>query len=150
MTFYENYLLSDIAKCMRCQKPAIATLLEKTDEAVIAGYVCADNHVSRVVYFANNPNKALFEEFLRNQLGECVRSRDIRKATRHGWELSGAAEKEIPNDLIQLYWTFYAKNDEEKNLTTYLCQQQNGGCGRLFTQSGSQRIMLCPTCSKTT
>jgi hypothetical protein len=147
--FAENYLLVSIAKCMRsCQKPAKATPIQRTDESLTVAYVCPESHVSRIVYFATNPDAKWFESFLRNQLGDRIRSRDIRKATRHGWELDGNAEKEIPNDVTQFYWTFYARNEEEKNYSTILCMKERGGCGRLFTQSFARKSVLCPDCLK--
>ena len=148
MKFVEDYLLVDTAKCGRCKKPAKAMPLRKTEDELTAAYVCPENHVSRVVYFAKDPDERLFEEFLRNQLGERIKARDIRKATRHGWELGVKAEKEIPSKITELYWTFYAKTDKEKEYGTNLCAKQNGGCGRLFTAPINEKSGLCPVCSK--
>ena len=146
--FAENYLLVDLAKCMRCQKAAKATPIQKTDESLTVAYVCPDSHVSRVVYFAANPDVKWFENFLRNQLGDRVRSKDVRKATRYGWEFAGNAEKEILNNVTQFYWTFYARNEDEKKYSTILCAKERGGCGKLFTQSTAEKSILCHACSK--
>ena len=133
---------------MRCKKPAKAVPIQKTKENLTVAYVCPDSHVSRVVYFAANADARSFDGFLRDQLGDRIRSRDIRKATRHGWELAGKAEEEISNDVTQFYWTFYAKNEEDKKYSTLLCAKEGGGCGRLFTQSIVENSVLCPDCSK--
>jgi hypothetical protein len=144
----KRFLLIDSAKCVRCKEEAKATPLLESADSIIAGYVCRNGHVSRVVYFATNPDTSWFEDFLRNQLGDRVRSKDIRKATRHGWELGANAEKEMPTSVAQFYWTFYPLNEEERNYNTSLCSKEKG-CGKLFTQSISENSVLCPECSKT-
>jgi len=148
----EKYLLVD-GKCSRCQKTAKATKLQRTEESLTVAYTCPDSHVSRVVYFASSPSVKWFEGFLRNQLGDRIRSKDIRRATRYGWELGGNAEEEIlnsagPKGITQFYWTFYARNDEDKAHATVLCSEDHGGCGRLFLQSIAETSRLCPQCSK--
>ena len=143
----EKYLLIDGARCSRCQKPTKAMLLHDTADGIIYGYVCGGGHVSRVVYFAAVPDVNWFEGFLRNQLGDRIRSKDLRKATRHGWELGGDAEKEMSASVAQFYWTFYPQNEEERKYATSLCSKEKG-CGRLFTQSISENSIICPDCSK--
>ena len=146
--FAEDYLLTDISTCMRCKKPSKAAPIQRNEEGLIVAYVCPDSHVSRVVNIGTNPDLKSFEHFLRNQLGERVRSRDVRKATRYGWELAGDAENRIPDKIIQVYWTFYARNENEKEFLTILCSKQSGGCGKLFTRSIAEESVLCPDCSK--
>jgi len=145
--FAEEYLLVDNGKC-KCKKNSKATPLHRNEHSLIAAYVCPDHHVSRVVNFGTNPDLKSFETFLKNQLGEQVRARDFRKATRYGWELPRDAEKKIPGKITQIYWTFYARNEKEKELFTILCPKENGGCGKLFTRSTAEGTILCPDCSK--
>jgi hypothetical protein len=121
--------------------------IRRTEEELMAAYVCSDSHVSRVVYFAVDTDAKSFEDFLRSQLGDRVRPRDIRKATRYGWELGGNAEKEISSRITELYWTFYAQNEKEKEYGTVLCATVKGGCGRLFTAPIAEKSLLCPACS---
>ncbi|MGI0092203.1 MAG: hypothetical protein ACREBS_10890, partial [Nitrososphaerales archaeon] len=79
-----------------------------------------------------------------------VRQRDIRSATRHGWELGGNAEDEIKGiseSIRQYYWTFYAKSEDEKKYGTFVCPEGSGGCGRLYTKLQSDDSEFCPDCS---
>lgn len=145
--FAEEHLLVDIGKC-KCNKPSKATPIRRNEDSLIVAYVCPDHHVSRVVYFGVNPDVRFFDDFLRNQLGERVRARDFRRATRYGWEFAGDAERKIPGKITQIYWTFYAKNEDEKGFFTILCSKENGGCGKLFTRSNAEKTTLCPVCSQ--
>ena len=152
--FAKEYLVIKEAKCYRhCQKQTRFVSLLQEGSSLVGGYVCPDNYVSRVVYFADEPDAEWFEQFLERQVGnKRLRSKDIRYATRHGWELGGNGEKEIAlvapvtKSLKQYYWTFYPKNDEEKKDGTFLCPEEEGGCGSLFTKSISDGTKLCPKC----
>lgn len=120
---------------------------------VVGAYVCPANYVSRVVYFAEDPNPDWFEKFLIDQVGDRLRKKDIRMATRHGWELGGSAEDEIleisPSHTIkEYYWTFYAGSEDDKESGTFLCQKREGGCGQLFNKLVSSESRLCPACSQ--
>ncbi len=90
LSFVEKYLVDD-AKCSRhCDKQATFVPIKQSDTSLVGAYVCPQNYVSRVVYFADNPDPNWFHKFLVDKFGKAeVRSRDIRKATRHGWELGG-------------------------------------------------------------
>ena len=125
--------------------------------SVLAGaYTCPDGYVSRVVYFADRPDPAWFEHFLRAQVGDRLNPMDIRYATRHGWELGREAEEKIKKlkhqEVRQFYWTFYPRGDEKSGSTrgTFLCSKQAGGCGRrLFVKELSEsNKLLCPACEK--
>lgn len=98
------------------------------------------------------PNPTWFEKFLVEQVGDRLRKKDIRVATRHGWELGGRAEDEIKeisisSSIREYYWTFYARSDDDKKYGTFLCQKKEGGCGKLFTKFISDDSRLCPACS---
>jgi hypothetical protein len=157
LEFVRNYLVVKSAKCFKhCERPASFVSLLQTDSSLIGAYVCPENFVSRVVYFAESPDPEAFQKFLSDQLGSSwIRQSDIRTATRHGWELGGRAEEEIKQVsksgmIKQYYWTFYAANESEKKLGTFLCPRERGGCGRLFTKLISDKSKLCPNCSKRT
>jgi hypothetical protein len=147
--FVKNYLVVSDVKCHRhCQEPAKFTLLFKGDSFFVGAYVCPSNYISRVVYFANHPDRRWFETFLSGQVGSMLRSRDIRVATRHGWELGGNAEAEIlgisdTGDVKEYYWTFYALTEDEKTLGAFICSN----CGDLFTKNFSDESTLCPKCA---
>jgi hypothetical protein len=153
MNFVDKYLIAKDAKCYRhCQGPTTFVPLVSSESSLTGAYVCPQSYVSRVVYFADEPSASWLERFLTDQLGSVrVRSKDIRKATRHGWELGEDAEEKIRGvsgngKLVQHYWTFYARSEEEKQTGTYLCSKENGGCGRLYLKSNSDNSKLCPNC----
>ncbi|HZW57303.1 MAG TPA: hypothetical protein VFF30_13525 [Nitrososphaerales archaeon] len=165
--FAREFLIVPNAKCSRhCSRPTrFVPILEKNDQnnsaILIGAYACPDNYVTRVVYFADRPDQEWFERFLREQVGDLLRSRDIRYATRHGWELGRDAEEKIgliapahlpeagkATGVTQFYWTFYPQSDEEKKRGTFLCSKEDGGCGRrLFVKEISdEKSKLCSQC----
>jgi hypothetical protein len=151
--FVEKYLAVNDAKCSRhCDSKATLIPIKETDTSLVGAYICPQNYVSRVVYFANDPDPKWFQEFLTEQLGK-VRPRDFRKATRHGWELGRDAEKEIPNisksaSISQYYWTPYPQTDREKEYGIFICPRQDGGCGKFYSKLKSDSSILCPDCRK--
>ena len=145
--FVNRYLIVQDAKCYRhCQDGAKFVALKADRPGIIGGYFCPGNYASRVVYFSLHPDRDWFEKFLRDQVEERVRSKDIRSATRHGWELGGNAETEIKkisaNGVTQLYWTAYPASEEEKVSGTFRCEN----CGRLFVKTFSDEAKLCSDC----
>lgn len=145
--FVDRYLIVKDAKCYRhCQQNAKFTPLRTDHPGVIGGYACPGNYVSRVVYFSLQPDQAWFETFLRGQVGDLLRSRDLRVATRHGWELGGKAESEIKqvssDGIRQIYWTLYPVSESEKTSGPFRCEN----CGSLFVKSFSDDADLCTKC----
>jgi predicted Zn-ribbon and HTH transcriptional regulator len=110
--------------------------------------------VSRVVYFSFYQDVKQLRNFLYSQVGkEIVADRDIRPATRHGWELGSNAMAEIgevsPTGVInEVYWTVYAKNEDERRPGVFVCSypRKGRGCNRLFVQDKKSRNRLCPKC----
>ena len=128
-----------------------------TPDRVVGGYICPGGSVSRVVYFSLEPDLNWFYTFLSGQLGkELVEQRDLRTATRHGWELDEDAAAEfacltptLPIHLIkEVYWVHHPKDDVEKTKGVFLCsdQRQGRGCGRLFVQEIASGNKLCSMC----
>ncbi len=151
--FVNKYLVQTDVKCYRhCEKPAKFVPIYQKESSLVGAYVCPEGYVSRVVYFADNPDAHWFEEFLGEQAGpERLRGKDIRKATRYGWELGGEAEMEISKvsksgKLVQYYWTFYPQNDQDEQVGTFLCPKEKGGCGKLYTELKTDDAVLCPEC----
>ena len=148
--FVNRYLVVKEGKCYRhCQDPVRFVSLFEEGSSLVGAYVCPVGYVSRIVYFANHPDRNWFEKFLGDQVSPILRARDIRVATRHGWELGGSAEAEIlgisdTGDVKQYYWTFYPKSDREKTMGAFVCKN----CGNLFTKSFSDESTLCSKCSK--
>jgi hypothetical protein len=152
LDFVNKYLVVNTAKCYRhCQEPSRFVSIFTGDSSVVGAYICPSSYISRVVYFADPPDRDWFEKFLAEQVGPMLRSRDLRVATRHGWELGGDAEAEIlaisdTGDLKEYYWTFYPKSDEEKVEGAFIC----ANCGTLFWKSFSDESSLCPNCASKT
>jgi len=146
--FVERYLIVQDARCYRhCQDRARFVPLQADRPGILGGYFCPGNYASRVVYFSLDPDREWFEKFLQNQVGNRVRSRDIRSATRHGWELGGNAETEITkisdDGIRQLYWTVYPSTEEEKTSGAFRCEN----CGKLFVKGFTDERKLCDDCS---
>jgi len=148
--FVYHYLIVRDARCYRhCQNQAQFVSLESKADGIVGGYICPGNYASRVVYFSLHPDREWFEGFLKDQAGNLVKSKDIRSATRHGWELGGLAESEIlkvsDNGVRQFYWTLYPATEEEKTKGAFRC----GKCGRLYVKQFSNDSKVCPDCAKT-
>ena len=152
LEFVKSYLVSKEAKCSRhCTEAATFVPLVEEKGSLIGAYVCPSGYASRVVYFAERADESWFEKILSEQVGQDrVRSKDIRVATRHGWELGGNAEEEIKEIfpehkmIKQYYWTSRPKKDER--LGIFLCSEEHEGCGKLFTQDLDHPETLCPNC----
>ena len=142
--------LSFAGKCYKhCDKPTSLKFLSQGSSQVIGAYVCADGFVSQVVNFSVKPDLRAFQDLLANQVGkENVSSRDIRIATRHGWELGSDATQVLESRLghgatvTEAYWRRYPKTEEEKQQAVSLCKSCNG----LFIHSSDDNQRLCPTC----
>jgi hypothetical protein len=148
VTFVRKYLIVEGLPCSRhCDKLTRFVALMEDRNKLVGSYVCPDNYVSRVVFFeSNNRDMDWFKSFVRSELdgGERIRDKDFRFATRHGWELGGEAEAEIQSvsgskGIVEYYWTFYPRGEEEKKLGNFLCEK----CGKLFTQPLSSKNKVC-------
>ena len=139
LDFVEKYLVAKDAKCSRhCDRQTRFVPIMESETSLVGAYICPQNYVSRVVYFANNPDPNWFQGFLRDQFGkDKVSSRDFRKATRHGWELGGDAEKKITKSggITQYYWTPYPQTDREKEYGIFICAREDGGCGKFYSKT---------------
>lgn len=87
--------LNFTGKCYRhCDKPTSMKVISKSADSLIGAYVCADSVVSQVVYFSTASDREYFIRTLTAQVGqEHLNPRDIRVASRHGWELGGDGER---------------------------------------------------------
>ena len=155
MRFVQKYLVANGAKCSRhCDKPAKFLPLFQSDSSIVGGYVCPEDYVSRIVYFADNPKLEWFKKYLLDHIGKkTVHDADVRTATRHGWELGGRAEGEISHvsksgEIVQYYWTPYPKTEEEKKYGVFVCPKNDGGCGRLYSKLKIDDSKICPNCRK--
>jgi hypothetical protein len=148
--FVTRYLIVNDAKCNRhCQNPAKFVTIKTDGPNFVGGYFCPGNYATRVVYFSPKPDRQWFENLLKEQAGGLFRAKDIRHATRHGWELGGGAEAEIAKisdgEVRQYYWTFYPANEEEKTTGAFRCEK----CGSLFVKKYSDDSTLCRNCRST-
>ncbi len=148
--------LSFAGKCFRhCEKPTSMRVVSRGATSVVGAYVCPDGIVSQVAYFSLKPDLESFERMLSSQVGnENFSSRDVRVASRHGWELGGAAEKVLEANLgdgaslSEVYWTRYPRTEDQKEQAVSVCQgnASRQGCMRLFMHDRSSVEKLCPTC----
>ncbi len=148
LSFVKNYLIVEGTPCYRhCEKPVHFKPFSESESNILGAYVCQDNYVSRIVYFAMKPDSDWVQNFLQQDLdgGQRVRVKDIRVATRHGWELGKNAELEAKKifkeseGIKEYYWTFYPANDYEKSNGNFLCES----CGKLFVQANSSKSNVC-------
>jgi hypothetical protein len=153
----ERHLVFDVTCRGHCSRPASFKSLSEEQGKVVGAYLCPEGFVSRVVYFGLTPDLEWFHRFLSGQLGgEMVQRRDLRVASRHGWELGeGAAEefgrlaREGQRPVVkEVYWTRYPRTDADKRRGVFLCSdpKRGRGCGRLFVQEVTSKAKLCPQC----
>lgn len=154
--FVAKHMTFDVKCRGHCDAPASFRVLLGKDNGVVGAYCCPDGFVSRVIYFSIKPDLNLFYDFLTDQLGrEMVERRDLRLATRHGWELSEQVEENrmlsfTRNRFVikEVYWTRYARTDVDKSKGVFICSdpRQGKGCGKLFIQEITSKNRLCPKC----
>jgi hypothetical protein len=153
---YVRKYLSFTGKCFRhCDKPTVMTVLSQNPTRLIGAYSCPDGFVSQVVYFSTEPDRDWFERLLQEQVGsENVSHRDLRVASRHGWELGGDAQELLRVRLgegaaiTEVYWTRYPKSEEQKQQAVSVCMgdQSREGCLKLFMHDRNSVERLCPSC----
>ncbi|HXY83640.1 MAG TPA: hypothetical protein VEH56_07940 [Candidatus Saccharimonadales bacterium] len=150
-------LLTYTGKCFHhCENPTTMRILHEADGKIVAAYSCPDGLVSQVVYFTDSkPELEWFREFLSQQVGKRqVSRRDIRLASRYGWELGGKARQMIASQLgperklTEVYWTRYPKTTEQKKITISLCigDSSKPGCLKLFNHDRKSNPILCRKC----
>jgi hypothetical protein len=152
--FVETYLRFTGSCRRHCDNPTSFVTLWSDVEHVVGAYVCPAAYVSRVISVSRKPDLKWFRTFLTAQVGEeIVVDRDIRPATRHGWELGKEAVAEIgevsPTHRVQaVYWTIYPRTENAKSRGVFLCSDPEGdrGCHKLFVQDLTATNTLCPKC----
>ena len=130
--------------------------IKGSGEEVVAAYTCPDGIVSQVVYFTKSmPDLEWFRDFLSEQVGKRnVSKRDLRIASRYGWELGREARQELESQLGQkgkiteVYWTRYPKTEQQKKIAISLCigDSNEPGCMKLFAHSRRSKLARCPVC----
>ena len=147
--------LTFTSQCRKhCTQTTIPIELWSTPTRIVKAYVCPDGYVSRVIAFSLKPSTTWFRNFLSRQgVDEILNARDLRLASRHGWELETDISQPIkhitPTGVIyETYWTIYPKTDEERQRGLFLCSddEQNKGCKRLFVQNIRSPSRYCPQC----
>ena len=143
-------------KCYRhCEKPTSMRIISQGPSRVVGAYVCPDSFVSQVVYFTTKPDVNWFEDMISGQVGkENFAHRDIRVASRHGWELGKNSLETLeaklgPNPSVtEVYWTRYPRTEDQKQVAISLCTGNGSadGCLRLFAHNRNRIEKLCPSC----
>jgi hypothetical protein len=160
MSWIQDYVQSYLTfagKCFRhCDKQTHMRIIKQTSSRIIGAYVCPEAFVSQVVYFtAAKPDLKWFRELIARQIGtQYVTKRDVRTASRHGWELGGEARLELEKKIgpegkiTEIYWSRYPKTQREKQQAVSLCigDSKTPGCGRLFVHSKATSPLLCDKC----
>ena len=155
----ERYLVFKVECRQHCCKTAdfrVIAHAEKQD-GIVGVYICPNGFVSRVVYFSLEPNLNWFYAFLSGQLGKkMVQKRDLRIATRYGWELDEDATRELAyltsklqtQAIGEVYRLHRPETEVEKSRGVLLCSdpEQGRGCRRLFVQEVTSRNRLCSKC----
>jgi thiol-disulfide isomerase/thioredoxin len=155
--FVEKHLVFKVECRQHCGKPADFRVLLTEQNGIVGIYNCPSGFVSRIVYFSLSPNINWFYAFLSGQLGKkMVEKRDLRTATRYGWELDEDGARELADltsklqthVIREVYWVHHPRNDAEKSRGVFLCSdpEHGRGCGRLFVQEVTSKNMLCPKC----
>jgi hypothetical protein len=130
-------------------------VIARDEERVVGAYVCPSGFVSQVVFFSPNPDLEWFRDLLSKQVGaENVSPRDIRVASRHGWELGAGAQEILESKLgpggsiKEIYWTRYPKTEDEKSKAVSFClgNRSKPGCMRLFIHDREVDEAFCPAC----
>lgn len=148
--------LSFTGKCFRhCEKATSMETISQDLHGLVGAYVCPDGFVSQVVYFSLKPDLEWFRDLISSQVGVGnISDRDIRIASRHGWELGRNALETLgakvgPGALIrEVYWTRYPKTEEQKQQAISLCLGDSSvtGCKKLFIHDRNIKEELCPAC----
>ena len=159
MDWFPEFVLKYLnftGKCYRhCDKPTAMTVVSQNSTSLVGAYLCPEGFVSQVVYFRTQPDPEWFEHSLREQIGqENVNHRDLRVASRHGWELGGDAQEILDSrlgegaDVTEIYWTRYPKTEEQKQQAVSLCVRDGSkvGCMKLFMHDRNSVERLCPSC----
>jgi hypothetical protein len=163
MNWFPEFVLKHLnftGKCYRhCDKPTAMTVVSQNSTSLVGAYLCPEGFVSQVVYFSIQPDLKWFEDLLREQVGqENVNHRDLRVASRHGWELGGDAQEMLASRLgklariTEVYWTRYPKTEEQKRQAVSLCvgDESKAGCMRLFMHDRISVEQFCPSCKAKT
>jgi glutaredoxin/predicted Zn-ribbon and HTH transcriptional regulator len=156
--FIKRHLVFQVECRRHCEEPADFRALRTEKDGIVGVYSCPGGFVSRVVYYSLDPNLDWFYTFLSDQLGKGkVKKRDLRIATRYGWELDEHAASELadltsarPPVMREVYWVHHPSNDAEKSTGVFLCSdpERRRGCGRLFIQELTSKNRLCPKCKR--
>ncbi|MFQ5838870.1 MAG: hypothetical protein ACE5HJ_08860 [Thermoplasmata archaeon] len=114
-------------------------------------YHCPAGYVSRMVYYDVKPDLQWFLSWVRSAVAPLRTSeRDVRVATRHGWEFGIDERPEggiEPYVLRQVYWT-QPRPSSGRTDALYIClgDPEAEGCGSLFVQAVADSKRHCPSC----
>jgi hypothetical protein len=156
-TFVNNNMRFNGRCRIHCDQITSLVELWSDSKLFVGAYVCPNGYASRLLCFNREPDRKWFKNFLTNQVGnEMIKDRDLRVATRYGWELEGELSTEIRSLSLSgvmnvVYWTRYPQTEEEKRRGVVLClnTQTGKGCRSLFVQEVTSNNRLCSKCRST-
>lgn len=153
---FVHRFLDFTGKCYRhCEGESKIRVLSEEKDRMLSVYVCSGGYVSRFIGYCSEPDLEWFKDKVRKMVeGVEVTDRDIRVATRHGWELGAEAYSllkemyrrgEIAFPWIrEVYWFRRGVHG------LFMCVGTDSikGCGRFFINPSGGNQPLCPNCSK--
>lgn len=126
-----------------CKEQTKPTFKER-DGYIVCFQACPGRYVSRVIFYNADPQELI--SYLKEVAkGIDVRERDVRVATRYGWDLGlkGMSEK-----IMRVsYWTQNygaSKVTSENRLALFLCSK----CESPFVKQFNTVVDTCERCSK--
>lgn len=134
-------LFSQPQRCYgHCDQQAGLRLL-KSDEPILACYVCPGGYVSRVMAYGKIDAAKKLRDFVGAAMGgQPLKEEDIRRATRHSWDLA------IPGlEMKVAYWTQNyrgSKSADPDRPGLFLCSR----CGSTFVKPLTEQGTLCSEC----
>lgn len=156
-TIVEKAFIFEPQCYQHCNSKASFTRFVDRDDAIMGAYICPENFVSRIVYFAAKPNLRWFKKELENIMTKrsILEERDIRIATRHQWEIDKSAiptrkklvqhtrpEGLAPYVVREVYWVYPRQKMLDENEGAFRCSN----CGKIFVQPLATKNSVCENC----
>ena len=133
-------------KCYgHCQEPAQLLFVREGDRPV-AAQVCPGGYVSRLILYADSSDPVGLKEYVTGIAHGAfqVSERDIRSATRYGWDLGVGGNERV---LGEAYWVQNygrSKSSDPERRALFVCSS----CGAPFIQAFSCATSLCADCTR--
>lgn len=134
-------LFSQPQRCYgHCDQQATLRFLE-SGEPTVACYVCPGGYVSKVMVYGRIDATKKLGAFVATAMGgQPLKEEDIRRATRHSWDLA------VPGfEMKVAYWTQNyrgSKSADPDRPGLFVCSR----CGSAFVKPLTAQGMICSDC----